>query len=216
MATYNDAITESITVECNVIGKSRTNLAKRYFLSAQQFRDKCREVETAHLGQPFDNFYMEIETLVIATIFFSVAALDANVNELFHDTEQLYKHIGSTECQEKYDKTRGGFLEIYKALAKLHTKNIPNNTVFNNAISLQELRNALIHFYPEFDDEKQAHLELEKLLKGKFKLSPFFNEKCEFFPKKCMSYGCADWSVKTAEQFITDFSKLINTPNVLE
>ena len=56
---------------------------------------------------------------------------------------------------------------------------------FDNVAALIKLRNALVHFKPEWSDEKREHLKIEKRLKGKFQLSPFLSPNDEFFPKRC-------------------------------
>ena len=48
--------------------------------------------------------------------------------------------------------------------------------------------------------------KLEKQLKGKFVLNPFFeNSSNPFYPYKCLSYGCAYWSILSSYNFVEDF-----------
>jgi hypothetical protein len=82
---------------------------------------------------------------------------------------------------------------------------------------LVHLRNALVHFKPEWDDELQDHLRIERQLRDKFPLNPLAGElDILFFPKRCLGHGCAQWSIDSAEKFIAEFYRRMNTEFLLE
>jgi demethoxyubiquinone hydroxylase (CLK1/Coq7/Cat5 family) len=77
--------------------------------------------------------------------------------------------------------------------------------IYQNAVTLIHMRNALIHFKPEWPEEKDVHKKIERQIESKFPLSPFFQGN-SIFPEKCMSHGCAEWSVQVALAFVEAFT----------
>jgi hypothetical protein len=72
--------------------------------------------------------------------------------------------------------------------------------------SLIALRNALVHYKPEWDTEQKKHKEIEdRLIKSRFALNPFAGPNDAFFPKKCLGHGCAEWAVTSGVTFINEF-----------
>ena len=76
-----------------------------------------------------------------------------------------------------------------------------------DAMSLVYLRNALVHYRSEDvgDDisPDAADTESKRLrarLSGRFPLSPIASDYA-FFPKQCLSHGCAAWAARTATVF---------------
>lgn len=83
---------------------------------------------------------------------------------------------------------------------------------FQGADALIKLRNALVHFKPEWHDEQELHKKIELRLKDKFPINPFIGVNGVFFPQQCMSYGCTKWAVSTALMFMKDFSERASFP----
>ena len=56
------------------------------------------------------------------------------------------------------------------------------------------MRNALIHFTPEWDNNLDKHEKIEKEVKkhNHFKLSRFYSKETMFFPYRCLSGSCAE------------------------
>lgn len=190
-------------------GKTRTNLAVHHLMAAADSARRVAALETEHCGQPFGEFYSEIMWNVCGSVLFSVAALEADANEIFIDAEinfpdrdsdvvnEVWRLLEMKTILEKYDTAL--FLRKKEHLDK-------GITVYKDTHSLIKLRNLLVHFKPEWTDEKIEHAKIEKRLTGKFKLSPFLPPSAEFFPRRCMSHGCADWAVKTVVSFRRFFS----------
>jgi hypothetical protein len=74
---------------------------------------------------------------------------------------------------------------------------------------LIEMRDALLHFRPEWHDERKRHARLADRLDGKFPTSPFLTVSEPFFPRRCMSHGCAAWAVRSARDFADAFAGAI-------
>ena len=190
-------------------GKVRSNLAIHHLMAAAYYARKSGELEREHAGKNFGEFWDEILWNVSAAVLFGAAALEADANEIFSYPElsfpesdpllidQIWALVEMDSILDKYDMAL--FLKRKQHLDK-------GVIAYQDADSLIKLRNALVHFKPEWNDEKKAHKKLEQRLSGKFPLSPFLPTDAEFFPKKCMSHGCAEWAVRTAFAFRTAFS----------
>jgi hypothetical protein len=70
---------------------------------------------------------------------------------------------------------------------------------------LVRLRNALVHYRPEWDTEVEEHRKLEQILANRFKESRYSASDQTFFPHRCLGHGCAAWAIKTAVDFYKDF-----------
>jgi hypothetical protein len=189
--------------------KTRSNLSARHMLAAAYFSRKAGEIEQAHTGEPFGNFYDDIAWNVSAAVFFAVAALEADANEIFIDSYRTLPEYKEGLIDEIWNLIElKPILEKYQMVLflKKNERFDKGESIYQDADNLIKLRNALVHFKPEWSDEKKEHIKIENRLKGKFQLSPFLVSDTEFFPKKCMSHGCAEWAVKTALAFREFFS----------
>ena len=82
--------------------------------------------------------------------------------------------------------------------------------------NLRRLRNALVHYKPEWDTELKEHRNLEDRLDGRFPLNPYAHSNYAFFPKKCLGHGCAAWAVETSVAFLEEFFDRMNLPQRLD
>ena len=83
---------------------------------------------------------------------------------------------------------------------------------YQDANLLIALRNKLIHLktswqiaVAEESSESRQVSDLEKKLRGKFRSNPTRPGLASFFPHRCLSAGCAIWSVKTAAALVDEF-----------
>jgi hypothetical protein len=53
-------------------------------------------------------------------------------------------------------------------------------------------------------DQKYLH-DLERKFSASFAGNPFVHESTAFLPYRCLSYGCAAWSVTTSITFVNEF-----------
>lgn len=194
-----------------------SNLSVWHLIAAADFAHRAGEIETMNAGKAFGSFYQEIASNVMGAIFFAVAALEASINELFKDSKTMISEQAEDLTQEIWDlfeqKTR--LLDKYELALLLKGKGKLDRgiDIFANTTGLISLRNALVHFKPEWSHEQKKHKSIEAKLSGKFPVSPFMSAGDTFFPKKCMSYGCAEWAVKTALKFTTHFCNQAGLPD---
>jgi len=186
----------------------RTNLALQHLLGAARFARHVCQVEQANAGKPFGPFFEELIHLATAAVTLSVASLEAFANELFADGTQRFPSLSKEILDAVWVLAeQRPFMEKYDLALTLHgvppfDKGVP---VRQNVDALVHLRNALIHFKPEWDDAQVKHKKLSARLRHKFALSPFLPAHEPLFPKGCMSHGCAEWAVTSVVGFLTDF-----------
>lgn len=186
----------------------RTNLALQHILGAARLTRQACQVEQANAGKPFGPFFEEIIHLTTAAVTLSVASLEAFANELFADGVQRFPSLSKEILDAVWGLAeKRPFMEKYDLALILHAvppfdKEVP---VYQNVDALVHLRNALIHFKPEWDDAQVKHKKLSARLQYKFALSPFLPAHEPLFPKGCMGHGCAEWAVTSVVGFLTDF-----------
>jgi hypothetical protein len=75
------------------------------------------------------------------------------------------------------------------------------------------MRNAIIHYHPEWDDELDTHGDLQVRMKGKFKENALADRNSLWFPHVCLGEGCALWSIENAVALMTELCSRIGIPN---
>jgi hypothetical protein len=198
------------STKLSATARMRSNLSARHMLAAAYFCRKAGEIEKANLGKPFGGFYDDIAWNVTAAILFVVAALEADANEIFIDAHMYLPEYDKELLDMVREMVeRKTILEKYETALFLRQKKRFDKSVsvYQDADNLVRLRNALVHFKAEWSDEKKEHKKLENRLRGRFQLSPFLAGDTEFFPKSCMSHGCAEWAVNAALAFRALLSK---------
>lgn len=209
--------------------KVKNYLSLYHILAAAYFARQCFTIELRPdlISSKYDDSTaIEHRALVMACIASSVSFIEATINEVFSDAaDNVHKseHIKqlSTETQEllarlwaieSYPRS-ASTLEKYQAALKLGNKPMfdKGRNPFQDARSLIDLRNALVHFKPEWVsastgklDQEELHI-LENKLKNKFTLNPFLKDRRPLFPTLCMSHGCAKWAVDSAVNFTEKF-----------
>lgn len=89
---------------------------------------------------------------------------------------------------------------------------------FQDMDTIRALRNYFVHYELDWitpgpsDDSEHIEHEIGSRLQGKFELSPLVGESPEYFPTKCLSYGCAKWSIERSIEFTDQFyDRLLGT-----
>ncbi len=197
----------------------KNNLSKFHLKTAQLFADRCKlvEDEDSALEWPQPR-YEELKSYASASIMMSVASLEASINELFLEAIDRSKNsleplsaAQMTLLAELWKATdRSNALSKYQIVLTACGKS-PFETgkpPFKEAKLLTDLRNALVHFKPEWDDELKEHRKLEAKLKGRFnnnRLSEQATGRMTWFPNKCLGAGAARWAITTTIEFSAQF-----------
>lgn len=195
------------TSTISVTARTRVNFAIIHLLTAKHFALCVNKLEATYIGKEYGEFFTEITSYVSSTIVMSVAGLEAYINELFADYQHHYPKEYHTLIEEIWETIEEqSILEKYRiALALKGEKLEAGGKLYQNTNILIKMRNALIHFKPEWEDEKKAHQKIDKDIAGRFKPSPFLLNKRLSFPQNCMSYSCAKWAVISSIEFVKDF-----------
>jgi len=191
-------------------GRVIANFAWQHLRAAALFRQHLVRIETEHAGQEFSAFFEDIRSYASACIMSAAASLEAFINELFiaHNSK-LRAQLKDFEAEfwGKGGIERWPILDKYQhALSMLQAPCFDERAPpYREAWGLIELRNALVHYKPTWDPERQRQAELAEVLMDRFALSPFPDEGADFVTMKCMSAGCGTWAISTVIALITEF-----------
>jgi hypothetical protein len=215
MSTYNLQGGAKARASVSASAGVKHNFSKQHLRAATLFADDAQKCE-AMTKQPDEEHRSRHRACVTAAVLSAVAFLEASVNELYlsavdqdltnlptfdHKLFQLFGQFW--ENVEKYP-----ILQKYQIALLLAGKDRFNPGVqpYQNTESLIKLRDTLVHYKPEWDNEAGQHQKLEKRLRScKFALSPYADTGRLWFPHQCLGAGCAQWSVVTARDFSDEF-----------
>ena len=206
--------------QLQMVGKEATgrviaNFAWQHLKAAMIFRDRIVALEAEHIGQPFGSFIEEVRSFASACLMSAASSLEALINELFiaHNC-RLRSELSNFE-EEFWGKQgieRKPILDKYQlALRMLGASLLDEHSApYRDTWALIELRNALVHYKPTWDPDRQRKVELIEVLDGRFPISPFPDAGADFVSMKCMSAGWARWAVATTLSFMREFDSRAN------
>lgn len=195
----NDTVTFTV--------RQRNNLALHHLFAACRFASRIEQVEREKSGQLFGAFWEEIfhNSLGVATL--TVASIESYANELYFEGSILTPTLNpaaALQIAELIDSK--SILDKYSiALAVRVGKRLDRGiSPVQNAAALIQLRNAVVHFRPEWFDEQDKHDKLSKILQDKFNASAFFPNE-PMFPCAWASHEFAAWALRTTVEFLEHF-----------
>lgn len=200
------------------IARTRTNFGVSHLLSAATFSRRLAELEAENAGKKLGPFWQDVLANATAAVFTCVAGLESYVNELYADHAIVFPEVraqlmakiwGLYEQKPLLDKYELALL--IKQVEPLDAGAPP----YQDVAILIKLRNALVHFKPEWFDEQKAHATLSKNLQGKIQLSPLFDPAEPLFPRGWASHSCARWAVDSVTAFILEFERRAGLPSKL-
>jgi len=211
----------------NITAKSRANFTHYHLIAASHAYQEALSIENKYNTEtpPQKELNLYIAHFS-ACIMCSVAALESKINEHIVDNETeinssrnrpLFKIYELREKAKKRDLTLSeSLLSATNAFKKFniiwHIKYggpYLEDEISRNVKYLIEIRNALIHFTPEWNDAFTNHSNLDNVRNDlQFTESPFFPKDTFFIPHRCLSASCAEWSVGTSKNFLTTISML--------
>jgi hypothetical protein len=194
----------------------RPGFVGHYLATAARFARVSANIEKQYTSKTLsEDLRSEHLAGVQAAVLFSVASMETCVNELYADAREKNRRRFGTEM----DGAMNLLAELWPVINKPTI--LPKYQValvacekpafdtgmnpYQDIDSLIVLRNALVHFEPEWDTNQLGHKKIEDRLRGKFELSPFVATANAFFPWHCLSHGCAAWAVRATESFINAF-----------
>lgn len=176
-----------------------------------------QKLATASVGE----ITMEHRSYSIGAVIASSTFLEAAINELYLEAiDQNQEMFGGHKRLAELMGHLWETIEEKSTLAKYQialtlAENPPfpkNEEPYQAVAALIQLRNALIHYKPEWDTELDVHRNLEEKLSKRFAHNPHEPNTKSFFPHRCLGHGCAEWAVQTAMGFYVIFMKRIDLP----
>ncbi len=169
---------------------------------------------------------------VCGAVFFSFAAVDSAINELFVDAAHGYPHHQRTLTAEqarllasmwKHVKRRRIDERYDVALSLLGQEEFNRRAEPWKSFDLaKQVRNALVHWQPESvsgapEIPETSSEELERKFGDcPFELNPFHGEGDAFFPTKLLGAGFATWAYRTCINFMDEFFRRIGLEPVYQ
>src|SRR5215217_2499843 len=209
-----------------------TPLSLSYIFAADRFAKKSAELERQYADQGGaivmfgTDVFEEHRGYVIGAIFSSVAFVEATINELFANAADSEVPAAIAQVsgparsllaelwQQGVDQ-QNTLLKYQTALISLGKAPFDSDRQpYQNVFLLIHLRNKLMHYKTEWS---VAGLHpIERRLRGRFTENPFVpvDASNTIYPDRCLSHGCAKWSVKSSLAFVEKFhSRAGTTPN---
>lgn len=200
------------------------SFSKQHHWAARNFSEEAAHIENSNTELSKVEDVRKHRAYVTGAILFAIAALEASINEFYQEALDGNKNtlsglndsqLSTLAKQWVTFNSHFSVLEKYQeALKSVGQKEFDRSrNPFQDTSSLVYLRNALIHYKPEWEDEAKVHQKIEVRLHKKFSLNTFSNPKGLWFPHQCLGAGCAKWSVDTIESFMSEFCKVLGIPN---
>jgi hypothetical protein len=211
------AVTLASLPALTVTAKLAHSFSTQLIQSAALFSRLAGKIEKTCAVKPNGEMIVDYKSYVSGAVFAALSFLEATINELFwavRENNEAVKvlSIEVIEALKSITEENLGriyILERFQVALALARKQLfdRGKTPYQDVNLLRVLRNALIHYVPEWvGDEPQ---KLEKILESKFSLSPFHGSASLFFPHRCLSHGCAKWAVESSLKFVNDFCKKV-------
>ena len=197
----------------SLTGSVRANFSISHLLAAASFSRAVGTVENENKERPFGEFFEDIQSNAIATVLTATAALESYANELFVDHATVFPNMPApimAKLWELYEMKQT--LEKFEFALLLLRKERFNQGIspYQDVVSLIKLRNALVHFKPEWTDQQIVHARVSSSLKDRVDRSPFFVSGEPLFPRAWASHSTTKWAVISVLSFISAFEKLAN------
>ena len=207
----------------------KINFGLVHMNAARDFAKKCRMIEEdqKHLDWPQPR-YQEAARYALGAVILSVAAIEAGINETYLT---MADNVGRAVQQLPADKVRllailWDQVEPFPTLKKYQIALVacgqrpfdPGLEPYQSAQDLTRVRNALIHFKPEWDNDSGDHAKLEARLKNRFQETQTWKRAKgarKWFPDRCLGAGCAEWACNTAKSLHDEFCKRLGLKPVL-
>jgi hypothetical protein len=77
---------------------------------------------------------------------------------------------------------------------------------YQDVAALIKLRNGLVHFKPEWFDQRKEHATLSTILAAKVESSPFLLAE-PLFPRAWAGSSCTIWAVRSVSELIVEFER---------
>jgi hypothetical protein len=187
--------------------RTRANLALHHLFAACRFSARVGEIESANAGQSFGPFWEEILQNSLGVTALTVAALESYANEMYFEGAVLKPGLNAAAAVELAEVVdRESIIRKYAIALSISVGKRLNVGIAptQNADALIRLRNAVVHFRPEWFDDQDKHEKLSEVLQNKFVPSLFLPNE-PIFPRAWASHSFTVWALRTTVEFIDHF-----------
>ena len=161
-------------------------------------------------------------THVCSAILYGASSVEATANHILADAAERatdLRYLGDhvlgelakkwSDCEVRRCESALDKIQLILTTCELDPFDCGQNP-FQDVATLFSLRNALVHFVPEWASRQEAHAKIEARLRSKnLKGNPFAPAHAPVFPGKCLSADLATWSVVAVYRLIAEFYKRI-------
>ena len=168
----------------SLIGTMRANFSVSHLLAAASFSRAVGKLQSDNEGRPFDDFFEDIQYNAIATVLTATAALESYANELFVDQATVFPNQPSRILEKFWEayEFKPTLEKFDLALLLLDKGKLDRwDSPYQDVESLAKLRNALVHFKPEWTHDQRKHAKVASALKDRIERSPFFAQAVLYF-----------------------------------
>ncbi len=197
----------------------RHNFAYQHMHSAIEFRNQTYKIEEDNKNEKFGYFFELIRTYVSGCIFFSVASVEANINEIICDIIENKIKLGEFEKKKIIEiNDRESTLKKYEIILNevMKFELSKDKEIYQNMKILIDVRNAFTHFKPEWESNQKWHDKIGRKLSGKIKMTPYIEDSSPIFPMRCMTYDFCCWSTISSYNFMKEIFSLLSIRNKFE
>ena len=194
----------------------KAHLAAFSLTAATDFAREAVALEDRY-GQPGVPAPERHMSAVLASVVLSAAFVEGGVNEIYRQAvdrdRDVWTNYGDAELSrlsqfwERKEGQRAATLRkcqvALEVVGKPQFK--PGEEPYQSAAAVFAVRNAIMHFKPEWDTEDETHASLEQMLSGRFRENRFVRSTRAFFPHRALGGGLARWTCLSAIAFMTDF-----------
>ncbi len=198
------------------------SFSRQHLKAGSHFAKSADAIESASIKLSAEEELSQHRAYITGAVISVASALEASINELYLEAQDGNPHT-LKGLEPRAVSILAQFwpeIERYPILHKYQTalliigvhKFDKGGPPYQDTESLIKLRDALVHYKPEWDNELNVHEGLEKRLKGKFPENRLAQSESLWFPHKCLSSGCAQWTVNTANVFMQGFCQRTQIP----
>ena len=199
------------------------SFSSQHLRAAKHFATQAARIETRCVGldRPAP---VSHRAYITGAVISAVAGLESSINELYLEAidRNLNALKGLTDVQvlamsEQWRRIKGDpdtLGKYQRALSVCGVAELPKDAnPYTDARDLVKLRDALIHYAPEWDDEAKVHAHLKTCLNSKFPLNRLVGRNNLWFPHRCLGSGCARWACETALALLNEFCSRLGIPS---
>jgi hypothetical protein len=188
----------------------RANLSLHHLIGAAFLAHDCYPFERDYTWPANDEILIRHSTYALGAIILSASALEAAANEFYQDAADrhltaLGKAAPAAELiVQTWDTVeRSSILRKYEWFLQLAgcAPMGRGDSVFQSAADVIELRDALVHFKPEWTSDPKRNEKLETRLSGKFVHNRLSMPDQHFIPYRGLGHGSGVWAVRAVQLY---------------